>query len=1020
MPEESKDEKEATSRCNWKYNVQVTVLMWCSTCAHVRMNMFSTDRSLPAPSLFASLPPLYLSRRFDDMASTPVSSIASSATNVADVLASLGNDELAAEVGSWSAELQAKVVAAVSALSSTSTSTSASTVVRRRKSNKLDAASSSTAASWLAPAVEPADLSAELTAIQEGERSLAATTIADDEVINFGAMQTPLGNARRRGGLQRRYRYNRCAPSTRLSATYFGCGSGVHRAGRPAGGFMPKHAVINKFREVLQAAGVELTYVDPNGRQLFGGHAAGTPARLLAFGHDMLNAYWQWPVRWPEHGATFLPTAAGVTLWAGDAVQLVVRALLADSAFETFGGIFGDLGLQTKPSKAQPPANEQVIRPRPPRTDANLTPKLVRRRSWITFSPTQATIFADAFFVDRGRQIKAGHVPDDAGRHRSQRRRNGWGYVVQIGDQVFYDFGEAPAWSWPSPPSPPGCRRSGRLTSITSPASAPWGYGNNGAVNGMVAAMWGLAAAQAWAPHFERMPSADNISDALSRGDEGEAQRRRWTRVHTRQDEILQILYQAGASTQYATASAVPVLLKGTEPMTCVFHKQDDRFKQPKARVSFSIYSPFFTQDPMSYTKSELWCRCVEEALQEYAYDAEVAGVKYSLSLGSACLRLVLIGYNDKLHVLLDAVTAKMMSMVEVPEQIFSIVSDGMGDDLRNQAFHSPPYLQSNMRMDELLTTGMSFPAYKRLEAFEQIKCSDLKGLVEQFFASGAHVESLMLGNLTADDARLLCSKLTTGLGLRKALPVLPTRAEAILPEGATLWELDSTDDEDPNHAVFMKIQLKSGLDSEMLTKLLDKAISTKFFDLLRTQQQLGYIVALMSSAPLVAPNLLAFVQTEFNPSYVRGCIEKFLDEHFDFVEERMAEEEFETCKAGLLAELRQKPEDLTQEAQRYGRIFLDRTFEFDRREKCIRFIESSTLAMLRSFVRDEMRKAPRMYVQVKKLLDKEDKPLPDGAVIPEPENFRRWNTHVEAVKSFASTAKWNPLNSSVDVAARL
>ena len=42
------------------------------------------------------------------------------------------------------------------------------------------------------------------------------------------------------------------------------------------GGFMPKHAVIHKFRQVLQAAGVELTYTDPNGRlrQLFGGHAA--------------------------------------------------------------------------------------------------------------------------------------------------------------------------------------------------------------------------------------------------------------------------------------------------------------------------------------------------------------------------------------------------------------------------------------------------------------------------------------------------------------------------------------------------------------------------------------------------------------------------------------------------------------------------------------------------------------------------------------------------------------------------
>ena len=96
----------------------------------------------------------------------------------------------------------------------------------------------------------------------------------------------------------------------------------------------------------------------------------------------------------------------------------------------------------------------------PARTDANLTPKLVDallaaalldhiQPRFVPYGkprPTQATIFADAFFVDRGRQIKAGHVPDDAGRHRSQRRRNGWGYVVQIGDQVFSDFGEAPAW----------------------------------------------------------------------------------------------------------------------------------------------------------------------------------------------------------------------------------------------------------------------------------------------------------------------------------------------------------------------------------------------------------------------------------------------------------------------------------------------------------------------------------------------------------------------------------------------
>mmetsp|Transcript_83765 Transcript_83765/g.200968 ORF Transcript_83765/g.200968 Transcript_83765/m.200968 type:complete len:993 (-) Transcript_83765:112-3090(-) len=465
---------------------------------------------------------------------------------------------------------------------------------------------------------------------------------------------------------------------------------------------------------------------------------------------------------------------------------------------------------------------------------------------------------------------------------------------------------------------------------------------------------------------------------------------------------------------------AKPSLLKGTESLTCVFHKQDDTFKQPKARVSFSIYSPFFTQDPTNYTKAELWCRCVEEALQEYAYDAEVAGVEYSLGLGAACLRLVLAGYNDKLHVLLDAVTEKMVSLVEIPEQIFSIVANSMGDDLRNQAFHSPPYGQCRMRLDELLMRGTSFPAYQRLEAFEKITCSDLKGLAEQFFVAGAHVESLMLGNLTAEDARLLASKLMTGLNLRKALAVLPTRAEASLPEGSTLWELDSTDAEDPNHAVFMKLQLPSGLENEMLTYLLDKAISSKFFDLLRTQQQLGYIVHMAASVTVLQPYLVAVVQTEFNLHYVRGCLEKFLEEHFAFLEEAMTDEEFETCKEGLLSELRVKPKNISEEAQRFSRVFMDRSFDFERREKCIRFVEASTLAMLRSYVRDHVSKAPRIYMQVKKVLEKEDKPLPSGASVPSADSFRRWNTHVETVSSFASSAKWNSLNSSVDVAARL
>ena len=116
------------------------------------------------------------------------------------------------------------------------------------------------------------------------------------------------------------------------------------------------------------------------------------------FGHDMLNAYRQLPVKEPAHCGTFLSTKHGVTLWfhnamcfgaaasvwnfnrMADALQQLIRTLFltplghfvddfngaedertAESGFAAVGKLFDLLGFQTKPSKAQPPHHEQVV-----------------------------------------------------------------------------------------------------------------------------------------------------------------------------------------------------------------------------------------------------------------------------------------------------------------------------------------------------------------------------------------------------------------------------------------------------------------------------------------------------------------------------------------------------------------------------------------------------------------------------------------------------------------------------------
>jgi insulysin len=455
----------------------------------------------------------------------------------------------------------------------------------------------------------------------------------------------------------------------------------------------------------------------------------------------------------------------------------------------------------------------------------------------------------------------------------------------------------------------------------------------------------------------------------------------------------------------------------GLSPVARIYHRQDDTFLQPKAGVVFIIYSPF----PMSSVRdclcTEVWCKIVSEALNEYAYDAAVAGVRYSLSSSAGAVRLELGGFNDKFNVLLDAVTSKMRSMTEVPENLFSLVKEAYMDDLRNAAFRSAPYAQCTMRFNELVMKGSVFPSYQKVKELETLKREDLSGMPGKLFER-SHVEVLSVGNLLPENVQELSRALVDTLELSQPLAELPERAEAVLPDGSTLWSLPSTDEDSPNHAVFMRIQVKDTVETDMMMQLLASVLSSKFFDELRTQQQLGYIVGMQAGASSKFNYLIAVVQTEFPPDYTRSKIDEFINEKFAFVLNDLEQDEFDRCRSGLLSELKVKPKNLGEEMGRYAGALSSRTFDFDRLNRSISFMEGDacSLEALRAFLKDALSGAPRMYSQVRKVLDKADKELPEGASVPEdPDGLRKWTTHVETIEEFKKTAEWIPFNNKVD-----
>ncbi|KAJ3087149.1 hypothetical protein HK102_011718, partial [Quaeritorhiza haematococci] len=109
-------------------------------------------------------------------------------------------------------------------------------------------------------------------------------------------------------------------------------------------------------------------------------------------------------------------------------------------------------------------------------------------------------------------------------------------------------------------------------------------------------------------------------------------------------------------------------IIKETE-ITRLWHKKDDTFWVPKANVWFAIKSPLAYITPLHCVKSRLYAELLKDALMEYSYYAECAGLSYSLDNNTEGMVLTVEGYNDKLPILLKKIVEKMRHLHIDPER---------------------------------------------------------------------------------------------------------------------------------------------------------------------------------------------------------------------------------------------------------------------------------------------------------------------------------------------------------------
>jgi len=413
-------------------------------------------------------------------------------------------------------------------------------------------------------------------------------------------------------------------------------------------------------------------------------------------------------------------------------------------------------------------------------------------------------------------------------------------------------------------------------------------------------------------------------------------------------------------------AKDTPTLLINNEELKLWF-LQDMKFHSPKAELNFRFKLPVLNNSLENVARTQLFAALITDQLNEYAYPAGLAGLTFSVKANSRGLDVNVAGYTDKQSLLMNKILVAI-GQANFSQARFDTLKENLIREWRNEDKNLPYSVLATKvaRLQYLPYWGVKEyiePLQKTsFEQFNQFSAEILRG---------AKLEALCYGNLYPQDAIKLSAVIEHQL-LKK-----PSRR---LPQLAKILRTDNKDNkswlyiyplEHNDRAAELYIQaLAPYMDDAAHMQLLTQILEPRFFNQLRTEKQLGYVV---SAFPMPIRNVEGSFFVVQSPT-VNATI--LVDEINNFLSATGATitENFAENKAALLAELREPALSLNEQSEKFWQSILLNDYEFVRQQELINAVNKITPESLRKYYESAfLQKNRRLWLSTEKIENTKD-----------------------------------------------
>ena len=374
-----------------------------------------------------------------------------------------------------------------------------------------------------------------------------------------------------------------------------------------------------------------------------------------------------------------------------------------------------------------------------------------------------------------------------------------------------------------------------------------------------------------------------------------------------------------------------------------IWHRLDDRFNQPRSCMYFQISMPNIPEGAYGMMLIQLFVAMVEDTVNESVYyPAHLAGMEIEVGAMSSYAGVVLSleGLSDKLGEVAVSYFQTMTSMKIDPDR-FEKRKEERLRDVHNLCLNPSRHAKRTL---EIVLKQKDATQDDKAKALQAMTANDLQAFAD-FAWSHAHVESLMIGNLTADEAR------NVGHRVRQLLPgsAIPdgswpeTRVTQI-PPGAHLFSISALNEDETNNVVLYHFQIGvSTWEERAFMILMQSLMAERLFDQLRTKETLGYSVNCAFDSTHEVLGFRVMVESAFHPPhFVSSRMAAFL-KSFPEILENYDDASYEKTRQSVVDDILGDDINLRDEALRHWTHLVNHKYQFHRGRHVAKIISGIT-----------------------------------------------------------------------------